>query len=72
MSGLQGMKEICDYAKRSESTILIWIRTLGFPATKITGSWESDTDLVDKWRKSQIENGSGNGAKKRAVNRKKR
>lgn len=60
MPGLQGMKAICDYTNRSESTILIWIRTLAFPAIKITGSWESDSDLIDEWRKSQIKNGENN------------
>jgi hypothetical protein len=69
MPGLSGMKEIVGYAKRSESTIMIWIRDMGFPATKVTGSWMSDTDLIDDWRKSLI---SENGGTKKAVNRKKR
>lgn len=56
MSGLSGMKSICKYCNRSESTIMQWIRLQGFPATKITGSWESDTDLIDKWRVEQIVN----------------
>jgi len=50
------MKRISQYCNRSESTILMWIRTLRFPAAKISGSWESDTDLVDEWRKKQIIN----------------
>lgn len=60
MAGLQGIGNknkpgtICHYCNRSESTILIWIRTLDFPAVKITGSWESDTDLIDEWRKNLI------------------
>jgi len=64
MAGLSGMKSICDYCSRSESTIIKWIQQAGFPATKVTGSWESDTDLIDSWRKCLIENGSNNGQKK--------
>jgi hypothetical protein len=69
MSGLSGMGKIgksgtiCGYTNRSESTILIWIRTLDFPAKKITGCWESDTDLIDTWRKKMI-NGQENKEKK--------
>ena len=65
MSDLKGMQEIAEYARRSESTIMIWIRDMGFPATKVTGSWMSDTDLIDDWRKSLI---AENGGKKRPVN----
>ena len=54
MPNLPGMKEITRYCNRSESTILKWIRGFGFPAVKILGSWESDTDLIDEWRKNQI------------------
>lgn len=57
MAHLKGMLEISNYARRSESTILQWIRDLGFPAKKITcGVWESDTDLIDRWRLQQFEN----------------
>ena len=52
---LVGMKEICDYARRSESTVLCWIRDMEFPAKKISGIWESNTMLVDKWKIMQIE-----------------
>lgn len=54
MSALSGMKAICGYMNRSESTVLILIRDCDFPARKILGSWESDTELVDKWRQQQI------------------
>lgn len=54
MASLPGMKKIAAYCDRSEATILQWIRTLEFPAAKFTGSWESDTDLIDEWRKDQI------------------
>jgi hypothetical protein len=54
MSGLPGMKDICKHCNRSPATILAWIRDRDFPATKIGGSWESDTDLIDDWRRKQI------------------
>lgn len=54
MSALSGMKAICGYMGRSESTMLTIIRDLDFPAKKICGIWESDTELADKWRVGQI------------------
>ena len=54
MACLPGMKSISQYCSRSETTILQWIRTLQFPAAKFSGSWESDTELIDEWRKEQI------------------
>jgi excisionase family DNA binding protein len=56
MPGLSGMKAICSYVNRSEVTVLKWIRELRFPSTKIGGGiWESDTELIDRWRRQQIE-----------------
>lgn len=52
---LTGMKAIRAYVGRSEATVLDWIRSLDFPARKISGVWESDTALVDVWRRKQIE-----------------
>lgn len=52
---LTGMKAIRAYVGRSEATVIDWVRTMGFPAKKISGVWESDTVLVDKWRRNQIE-----------------
>ena len=54
MAALVGMKAICNYMARSESTMLTIIRDLDFPAKKICGIWESDTELADKWRIKQI------------------
>jgi len=35
-----------------------WIQFLDFPAKRILGGiWESDTTLVDEWRRDQILNG---------------
>lgn len=52
---LTGMKEIAHYARRSEVTILTWIRDMDFPARKIGGVWESNTSLVDQWKIAQIQ-----------------
>lgn len=52
---LTGMKEIAAYARRSESTILAWVRDMDFPARKIGGVWESNTCLIDRWKIDQIQ-----------------
>ncbi len=58
---LDGMKEICGYVRRTESTVLKWVRELGFPAKKVGGGiWQSETALIDEWRTGQI---NGNGGK---------
>ncbi len=54
MAALSGMKEICRHMSRSEATILELIRDLDFPAVKIKGMWESDTELISQWRLEQI------------------
>ena len=60
MSGLSGMKAIGGYVNRSEVTVLKWIRELRFPSSKIGGGiWESDTELIDRWRRQQIEADEG-------------
>jgi len=58
MTALIGMKAICGHVLRSEATVLMMIRDMDFPATKIGGIWESDIDLIAQWRKDQI-NGRG-------------
>ena len=55
MAILVGMNDICRYMGRSESTMLIMIRDLDFPARKLVGVWESDTGLIDAWRLRQID-----------------
>ena len=61
------MKEICAYVRRSEATVLEWIRQLDFPATKINGGiWESDTKLVNRWRENQIMSKDKKPKKKRS------
>jgi hypothetical protein len=54
MTALSGMKEICNHVSRSEATVLVLIRDEGFPATKLGGIWESDTELISEWRKNRI------------------
>lgn len=48
-NALNGMKEICGYANRSEPTIVAWIRTHGFPAKKRGGVWTSSRKAIDRW-----------------------
>ena len=51
---LEGMKAICNYVKRSEATVLDWIRFMAFPAKKLGGIWVSDTELISDWKKKII------------------
>jgi len=51
---LVGKREICKYVRRSWTTVLDWVKTSGFPAAKIGGVWESDTSLVDDWKRTKI------------------
>jgi len=51
-----GRNEIRAYVRRSRQTIAAWIDAEGFPARNIHGVWESDTDLVDAWRRKKILN----------------
>lgn len=51
---LVGMKEIRDYVRRSEATVLKMIRNYGMPAEKIEGIWMSDTAAIDEWRARRL------------------
>jgi hypothetical protein len=66
MGALVGMKEICEHAKRSEATVLDLIRNEDFPAVKIKGVWESDTEEISAWRKGKI-NGSKTKTRRNAA-----
>lgn len=58
MTALNGMGEISTYYGFSAPTILALIRHRGFPARKLSGgTWASDKELIDAWRKDQILNG---------------
>jgi len=46
---LHGMKAICAYMGKSESTILKYIKNEGLPAAKIGGGWISDEGRIDDW-----------------------
>ena len=65
MSSLSGMKAICQHMKKSDVTILKLVREEGFPAKKIGGTWESDTELIDRWRRVKIAKGLGLAVNKR-------
>jgi hypothetical protein len=52
---LDGMKEIADYMRRSESTILKMIRELSFPAVKAGGIWVSHTAKIEAWTAALVD-----------------
>jgi len=51
---LTGRDEIQAFVGRHWDVIKEWIDDDHFPARKIKGRWESDTDLILAWRKQQI------------------
>lgn len=51
---LHGMKAICAYLEKSESTVLKLIRAEDLPAAKIGGEWVSDEGRIDDWRLRRI------------------
>lgn len=51
---LSGKKRICVFCGRSWQTVKRWIMEEGFPARKIDGIWETDSDLVIEWRRGKI------------------
>ena len=53
-TALVGMAAICAYVGYSEKTVLELIRLEGLPARKMLGTWESDTLLIDRWRRQRI------------------
>ena len=52
---LSGQKQIQNFVGRRWDIIIRWITKRGFPAKKIDGIWESDTDMILEWRRGQIE-----------------
>jgi len=55
---LTGITEIAQYIRRSDKTTLQLIRYNGLPAQKIGLYWESDKELIDAWRKAQVQAGT--------------
>jgi hypothetical protein len=54
---LTGRKAISGYCQRSWEIILQWHQRAGFPMTKINDVWESDSLLIDRWRRGRIKEG---------------
>lgn len=54
MALLSGWDAICAYTNRGETTLRRWVRENNFPVVKIGGCVESDTDLIDSWRRRRI------------------
>ena len=61
MTRLTGVDAIRQYLGRSWGTIHGWIETKEFPARKLDSYWESDTELIDEWRREQIRKGEDDG-----------
>jgi len=55
MVNLTGKKRICGFVGRSWDTIYDWIQNREFPAAKISGVWESDQELIIKWKQKMIQ-----------------
>jgi hypothetical protein len=51
---ISGKKNICNFLGRSWDTVERWIREREFPARKIDGIWESDSELITAWRQNLI------------------
>lgn len=49
------MQEIAAYTGRPGNTIKEWVRDHNFPAVKIDGRWESNTELIDNFQRRRIE-----------------
>lgn len=58
---LSGMKAICEYIQRGETTVLKLIKEYKFPAKKLLGVWEADKILVDEWRLEYLKGNSLEG-----------
>jgi hypothetical protein len=53
-TALVGLKNIVTHVGRDKRTVMRWIREKGFPAKILAGKWESDTELIGRWRRQQI------------------
>jgi hypothetical protein len=54
MGILRGMGDISKTVGYSESTVLIWIKTKKFPATKVSGNWLAYSDDVIAWLREYV------------------
>lgn len=52
---LLGMKAIADFTGRDRATIMKWIEKENFPAAKVDGRWESNTNLIEDYQRRRIE-----------------
>ncbi|MDO5675597.1 MAG: hypothetical protein Q4G66_11895 [bacterium] len=60
-NSLIGIEDIVAYTGRPWNSVEQWIDEGGFPAAKIDGRWESNTDLIDSYRKQRLERLTGKG-----------
>lgn len=59
-TALSGIDAICDYCRSvglpaSKVSVLQMIRDEYLPAKKLGGIWDSDSELIDKWRRNRLE-----------------
>lgn len=52
---LFGLEEIAFYFESSPNTIRHLVRKENFPAVKLNGRWESNTELIDKYQQKRVE-----------------
>jgi hypothetical protein len=54
MARLQGLKAIAAYENKSEKTLRKLIREENYPAVLIGGGYESNTEIIERWRRLKI------------------
>lgn len=56
LSGMKAIQSFCGSIglKSSEVSVIDMIKNEEFPAKKLGGIWESDKELIVKWRKDRI------------------
>ena len=47
---LRTLQEICEYMRVSGNTVRHYARNLDFPARKVGGNWEADTEAIEDWK----------------------
>lgn len=52
---LVGMDDICTHAGRNKQTVRDAIVNRGFPAVKVRGRWESNTQLIEEWQRKEVQ-----------------
>jgi hypothetical protein len=51
---LSGLDEISQYLQWSENKVMKIHKRMDLPIAKVMGQWETHTDLLDDWVKTQV------------------